>query len=336
MSNLSDSLRLISNTPGCALYQIQSVADSNVTCFVASTPESRSICNDPTVMGVTYTNLLRSAVASTLKTFAMTSACTLEEKETVVLHILRGGLNFGIREAIADAFSWNSHVSAFLSAQRRRQQGDEELWEIVEREYRKVYLPENASIVFGDVVATGTSLRYALQQLQTECSQSTRQLRSIVFFTIGGSPSETAIESFDAWARATYPNYQGSSVIYFEGRFGVATPESTLQIKLTGTDLIREGAVMAPEFVQAQAQAPQYPLERCAIYDAGSRAFCVPEYLEDVREYWLAVLALAQNGLSYEQYLEERYPQAPEFLSRNWNLQEIARRQLEKLTDSNS
>jgi len=73
-----------------------------------------------------------------------------------------------------------------------------------------------------------------------------------------------------------------------EGCFDVPTPESRLTIRFTGTDLLRGGeSVIAPDFLESQYENPAYPIERCTIYDAGSRAFWVREYAEDVRSYWL-------------------------------------------------
>ena len=65
---------------------------------------------------------------------------------------------------------------------------------------------------------------------------------------------------------------------------------------------------MAPEFIASQYEDPAYPLERCVIYDAGSRAFRVREYAEDVAGYWKQVLELAGRGMTFEDYLRERFP----------------------------
>ena len=90
--------------------------------------------------------------------------------------------------------------------------------------------------------------------------------------------------------------------------FGVARDDSPLSIFIPDTDLLRHPAVLAPEFVASQGKHITYALERCAIYDAGSRAFYPHEYLSDVREYWEKVRALGENGMSVIQYLSERYP----------------------------
>ena len=66
---------------------------------------------------------------------------------------------------------------------------------------------------------------------------------------------------------------------------------------------------MAPEFIESQYEDPSYPLERCTIYDAGSRAFWVREYANDVLNYWKQVLDLAASGISFLEYLEQRFPE---------------------------
>ena len=81
---------------------------------LASTPGTRRIANDPLFLGVDYTSALRQSCADVLRA----DAFGLVECETHVLNILRGGLNFGLREALHLAFGWNRHATDFLSAQR--------------------------------------------------------------------------------------------------------------------------------------------------------------------------------------------------------------------------
>ena len=324
-------LKQIAALDNCALYQTEPLVPSKVQCFIASTPQSRRICNDPSVVGIEYTEALRDACASVLKSLdASTALAKLNEQETTVVHILRGGLNFGLREALGQAFGWNRHVSAFLSAQRKRKADDPEQWEIGERDYKKVYLPETASLVFGDVVATGTSLQYAIDCLVEHLDQSDVTLRSAVFFTIGGPRTEEILANLDNYCRKRFSGYESTAVVYLEGRFLVADNQTPMRVKITGTDLVRRGSLMAPEFIESQKENPAYALERCTIYDAGSRAFWLPEYDEDVREYWQQNLSLAKQGVSYADLLNERFPEVAADLSKDVDLVKLASKQLEK------
>ena len=213
------------------------------------------------------------------------------------------------RDALAAAYNWNAHTTSFISAQRARDERDTDAWHITENAYRKVYLPPRASFVIGDVVATGTSLRYGLQELVLAAREQKIDVRSILFFTYGGPQSENILSEIDARCRELFPGYEKTTLIYLEGRFAVAASDTPLHVRLTGTDLLRLGSLMAPEFIESQYENPAYPLERCIIYDAGSRAFWLYEYVEDVIGYWKQNLQFAEQGMTFTELLRERFPQ---------------------------
>ena len=299
-------LEKIDISQDCGLYRMKT--EKNIDQIIATTPETRAISNDPRVMGLDYTHKLKNAGTKILKALSDNGLTCLNENETIVFDILRGGLNFGLREALGNAFGWNRHGCSFISAQRARVDGSPEQWHIMETEYSKVYMPKTASIVIGDVVATGTSLEHAIKALVAEAENQGTNLRSVVFFTIGGARAGEILENMDAMCRERFPGYEKTTLVYLEGCFTVPVPETRVQIKITGTDLLRRNAVMAPEFIESQYEDPCFPIQRCAIYDAGSRAFWPPEYLEDLFDYWSRVKELANEGISYVALLEERFP----------------------------
>ncbi|HJO91997.1 MAG TPA: hypothetical protein QF753_01245 [Victivallales bacterium] len=322
---------LLVNKDEASIYAIDS--DERSSCidrYIVSTPESRMICNDPFVVGNQYTKLLRKACTSVLTNLANIQKLNIKEQETIVFHILRGGLNFGLREALADAYGWNCHGSAFISAQRARISKNSEDWHITESHYKKVYTPKIATAVFGDVVATGTSLKHAINELVKAVKEQDSQLKSLLFFTIGGKKSEEIICEADKLCRDLFPEYQKSSIIYFEGRFEVADKDTPLFTKITGTDLIRRYSLMAPEFVESQYEQPSYPIERCTIYDAGSRAFWLPEYMEDVLEYCGKVNLLAESGINFENVLTKRFPDLERERFGDINLNDLSKEQMRK------
>lgn len=335
-----ETLTQLASSNGSALYKIENDSYAGkVERYMSTSPESRAICNDPLVYGVDYTEKLKAAMTTLFKQFIEAGHGVGEEERAVVLHILRGGLNFGLREALAQAVGWNRHNAAYMSSQRTR--GEDGEWYILENSYRKVYLPENADVIFGDVVATGVSLEHAIMELLDMADEHEgSSIRTITFVTIGGARSEEIMEKVDARCRELFPGYIGSRVVYIEGRFEVAADnDARLQIGLGGTDLLRRDCLIAPEFAQSQAEAMPYALERCTIYDAGSRAFYVEEYLEDVRDYWEQVRGLAENGTTLSAYLKERFPEDSRCADDAWmkehdsaeELRELAEEQLKKL-----
>ena len=320
-----DALKLFSSSPKASLYRWGN--EGGYERWIASTKQTRSICNDPQVAGIQYTDQLREACAEILKI----SGLPLEETSSFVINILRGGLNFGLRNALNDAFGWTKHTTCFISAQRARDNADSEEWHITENAYRKVYFPPEVSLIIGDVVATGTSLRYALEELLRAAKDARSSIRDIIFFTFGGHNADVILREIDARCREIFPNYRRTILIYLEGCFEVPDTTAPLTIRLTGTDLVRRDAIMAPEFSESQYEDPAFPLERCVIYDAGSRAFWVREYAADVRAYWEQVLHLAERGISFRDYLQERFPELDPNRYGDISLKELALRQIERI-----
>jgi uracil phosphoribosyltransferase len=327
---------MLERIPGekdCVSYKIKDEQELKVNRIISSTIETRSICNDSMVMGFEYTQKLQTACSKIIKDLQYSGVIHLEEKKTTVYNILRGGLNFGLREALVQAFKWNLHGSSFVSAQRARKNPDSEEWKIIESEYKKIYLPPSAHIVIGDVVATGTSLIYGLKALIAQAEASHTMLESILFFTFGGIRTEELLEEIDALCREKFPNYQSTTLCYLEGRFTVPSPSTPITLKITGTDLLKYKALMAPEFIESQYDHPSYPLERCIIYDAGSRAFWLPDYLEDVIDYWEQMQVLAHRGINFEQELNERTPHLNFDRFDKTKLEELAVNQIAKLKE---
>lgn len=293
----------------CSIYELEKQGSARLWRYIATTPETRAICNDPHILGVDFTASLEKACAKVLRGFAEFSPITLEEKFSSVLNVLRGGLNFGIREALASAYDWNCHSTIFISTQRLVPGSNGGEFLVTETPYQKILLPPECSIVFGDVVATGTTLSYAMERVLDLFAEQKSKLQSILFFTIGGSRAAEALLDLEARCLELNPAYEGAVVVYLEGVFKVASPSTKLSVMLTGTDLLRREATLAPEFLASQYSNPAYPVERCAVYDAASRAYCITEYLEDVRSYWEETLRLAHEGMSYADLVKERFPE---------------------------
>ncbi len=127
---LENELECLFEREGVGFYRIP--VDSPVHNYILSTPHTRRICNDPTCAGVEYTRLLSHACAIAFRL----KPVDLVEHSTAVVNILRGGLNYGLRDALADAYGWNYHSTCFISAQRARNSVESEDWHITENRYR--------------------------------------------------------------------------------------------------------------------------------------------------------------------------------------------------------
>lgn len=330
-NHLCPKLRSLLCSRECCLYEVSCDTAEKVQQLVFSTPETRQICNDPFLAGTAYTAALRQGCAKALSAMHTCRILDWQDFSTVVLHILRGGLNFGLREALAEALGFRHHGSAFVSAQRARKKDQPQDWIITESQYQKLTLHGVSHIVFGDVVATGTSLEHALQRLLEAARQHDFALADITFFTIGSQRSREIIANVDNQCRQLFKAYRGSRVVYVEGIFETATLNTPMRIKIDGTDLLRCGSLLTPEFIASQYESASYPLERCTIYDAGSRAFDLQEYFHDIYDYWLQTLKLAESGVTFGELLAERFPALEAERFAEVGLAELCRRQLDKI-----
>lgn len=322
-------LELVENTGFICDTKLYKVVykTNKIDTFIATSEGTRSICNDICVAGVDYTRKLQ---ATCVDVFKILGKC-FSEQEAVVVNLLRGSLNFGLRDALYDAFGWNTHTTCFLSAQRAVEENDSSAWHITESDYKKIYFPPKASFIFGDVVATGTSLKYGLDELLAAAYEQKIDVHNIVFFTYGGPKAQELLEKIDEKCREMFPNYNRTILIYLEGIFTVPTESTQLTIRLPGTDLLRYKSFMAPEFIESQYEDPAYPIERCTIYDAGSRAFWLYEYVEDVIGYWKQNLELSKHGMTYEKLLNERFPELDSTRFGKVDLKELSIRQITKM-----
>ncbi len=290
-----------------SLYEIRGGGRSPVARYVASTAEGRRICNQPELIGFDFGVTLTRAVTHALELLPERDAIETGPQERIcVVHFLRGGLNFGLREALYRAYGFNRQSSVFMSSQRKKVDGE---WHVEEDMYRKLEIPAHATLLVGDVVATGTTVANGLDVILHHLRHIGSSVRRIVFFTIGCARTEQVLAEADRRFRAAFEEYEGTAAVYLEGRFRLVSSGDELRIGRPGTDLIRRDCLVAPEFALAQYDRLSYALERCTIYDAGSRAFDIPTFATDVRSYWEQVRGLALGGTTLAEALDERWPE---------------------------
>lgn len=302
----------VSNPAELSLSEIHGDYEGPIRRYCFSTAETREIVNKPEVMGMDYTEKLEAGMMHLLTGFKPLHFTDMKEDQVEVFNFLRGGLNFGLRNALHRAYGWNSHRSSFMSSQRARD--SEGRWYITEDSYRKITIAKGGIVFCGDVIATGVTLESGLAALTKEVKKRNASIRYFHFFTFGCHKAEKTLqEYYDIW-KAEFEDFEGIDVFYIEGKFHLADSKTPVSIKLQGTDLLRRDSVLMPEFIAHQEKSIVYPLERCTIYDAGSRAYDIEEYAADVVDYWEQVYVLAKNGMTASAYLEERYPEASENL----------------------
>jgi len=283
-------------SPNAAAYRI--VPYKKIQRYVVSTPHTREILNKPEIFGFEFITKLRCGVYETLKLFSQFDK--YGDKNISVLHFLRGGLNFGLLNMLYNAYGFKRACASFITSQRYKKH---ENWFIKDDQYRKFALPEDATIFIGDVIATGTTLDNGLEILRQQCLNEGKNIRRLVMMTIGCEMAERILAKYHSVFKNNF-DYEETILIYFEGRFLVPQSKDDFTACIPGTDLIKKGALLAPEFEKSQNGKITYPLERCVVYDVGARAYEYAVHINDVIEYWKKLL---HSGRTLKNIYEERW-----------------------------
>lgn len=316
-------LQVLRTSTTCSFYEIGRGPGKSITRYVASTPQSRAICNDPSIVGVEFTHQLAHTCTAVLKTFRKCAPFDFEGKDFTALHYIPGSLIFGIREALYQAYEVNRHSSLFVT-DLRRQTGEIVSLEKAkaEREGTISSISPEALVVFADIVITGNTFSRVFERITSELAANRKELYYFLFLNFGSTRAEELLQEFDQQCSKMFPRYRGSAIIYLEGRFTISE----------SGDLSRSGALLAPEYVNSLYDWAGYPLERCIIYDAVKRAFSAIDHLQEVRVHWESLLKRVDRGATYEEVLSEMCPDTDPSRFRHTNLREICESQLRKLS----
>lgn len=291
-----------------SIYRIEGRFAPHVKRFVVSTHPVRDVLNRPEIVGFQFTDALKFSVSRTLTNFPEPAALEgVTDLHCNVFSFLRGGLNFGIGEALHEALGFNLISSSFMTSQRDRD--PEGRWFIKDDQYQKFTFTRDATVFCGDIVATGSTIENGLMRLLKIAKNSGKPIRNLIFFTVGCHKIEKILEKYHLLFAENFKRYSSTILFYLEGKFKLANSDTDLKIKIQGTDLLKYPALIAPEYELSFYDQVSSVLERCVIYDGGTRKFEVEEYYDDVLKYWLAVRRQAIAGLTLGEAASERWPE---------------------------
>jgi hypothetical protein len=304
-----ESLKTVFSDPNASIYKIKGPFADHIQRYIFTTPETRKILNDTSVTGFDFTSLLTKGLTRLLENFPFSESMNdILETDCNVFNFLRGGLNFGINEALYNAWGFNNVSSSFMTSQRDKD--PEGRWFIKDDQYQKFTFSKDAVIFCGDIVATGSTVENGFERLFKLAHNLGHPIRNVIFFTFGCHKIEKILERYHLIFKKNFKRYRDTYLFYIEGKFKLADFLTDLHIKIQGTDLLRYPALIAPEFELSQHDSLVSALERCIIYDGGTRKFEVHEYLKDVSEYWRELRNLARKrGWTYRKALLERWPE---------------------------
>lgn len=317
------NLARVYSDEGISIYRHDGPHIQKLKRFVVSTPETRAILNHPEICGYKFRKGMLAAITRTMQHFPAPEILEgLDDTRSNVLVFLRGGLNFPISDALGEAFGFEKQTTSYMTSQRDKDKFGR--WFIKDAQYQKFVFENHATIFCGDIVATGSTISHGLECLVQNARNSGKTIDNLVFFTIGCHKIEKLLEdAYDSF-REHFKTFQHVAVIYLEGKFHLADSKTDVEIKIQGTDLMKRHALLAPEYLLSQFVDIAPCLERCVVYDGGSRSFNVRAACTEVMHYWLQVRRMALHGRTLKDYLAERFPD-------EWLATDRAREELEAI-----
>lgn len=262
--------------------------DMGIEVLIASTPETISLLNNPEIRGLEFQNKLSEALKNIAAAIYQSLDCkagqSMRSNPIDVLYILRGGLNFNFHNFLAEVSTKFPEVS-FISSQRIP---DDNGFIVGEASYQKWSIQDNALLCLGDISATGTTLKYALERIVNQYASEGKKPCRLLIFTVGTSRAFKELKSYigtlnEAWD----PIFEGVTVVFLEAIFSLYEGNTDLAAThLPYTDFFRKSFPRSLQFEADCVSKPVTFLERCAIYDGGSRSFEPNTYLKNLKKYW--------------------------------------------------
>jgi hypothetical protein len=279
--------------------------------FVISAPGTRRLMASPEVVGYdSYLSMLSPTVAALRYLYPQGSDGLID-----ILTILRGGLNYPVEEACYQCGLRVQDIH-FVSCERII---EDHIITGLEIKYEKLRVKKDCTLVIGDIIATGDTLKLCLDQVVDRFRRRGGSIRKIIFFTIGGTRAIDLMEKKTRQIRKLFPDFEGFECFFYEGIFTVYEDAGVSGINIPDIDFGWKGGAVAPEFRRYVLEHPYSILEKCIIYDGGARRYEIPVHFREALEYWEGIWGRAgqidpyrlvgeklgyDHPLSYEQWLD--------------------------------
>lgn len=279
-------MQKIASSQETILYRLGSPCYKN-RFYILTGPGSRELLARPEVVGFPcYSALLEETVAA-LRYLSSTGM----GGDLDILTILRGGLNYPLEEACALA-GIRVRDMHFLSCERIIR---DHVITGLDIRYEKLRPTSGRVLAIGDIIASGATLRKCLDYAVKEFKRRGGSFRRMLFFTIGGTKAIEMMEEMLPVMQDLFPGFEGFDCFFYEGAFTVYEDPGVSGINVPDIDFGWKGGAVAPEFRARVMETPDALLEKCIIYDGGARRYEIPLHLEEVSQYWEAILERAER-----------------------------------------
>ena len=268
------------------VYELQSRQFTN-RYFILSNEGTRHLMAYPEVVGYdSYLSMLPPTMAALRYLFPQGQGGDVD-----ILTILRGGLNYPLEEACYRSGIRVSDIH-FVSCERII---EDHVITGLEIKYEKLRVAQGRTLLIGDIIATGDTLRLCLDQVVDRFRRRGGSIRRIIFFTVGGTRAIELMEKKAEEIRRVFPEFEGFECFFYEGIFTVYENQGASGINVPDIDFGWKDGVVSPEFQRYVMDHPYSLLEKCIIYDGGARRYEIPIHFHEVLEYWEGVWGRADR-----------------------------------------
>ena len=280
------SLQYVGLQDDTSIYELQSPQFQN-KYFIISGAGTRRLMAFPEVVGFdSYSAMLPETVAALRYLFPSGS-----EGDVDILTILRGGLNYPVEEA-CHRVGIRVRDIHFLSCERII---EEHVITGLDIKYEKLRITKDRTLVIGDIIATGDTLKMCLDQVVDRFRRKGGSIKKIIFFTIGGTRAISLMERMTERISAYFPEFEGFECFFYEGIFTVYGDKGVSGINVPNIDFGWNDGVVSPEFRSYIMDNQDALFEKCIIYDGGARRYEIPVHFEEIFEYWEGILERAEQ-----------------------------------------
>ncbi|MCX8163098.1 MAG: hypothetical protein N3D10_00915 [Candidatus Micrarchaeota archaeon] len=271
-----DSLTFFKKLGKIKVYKINSQAypeNSYVICH----PSFAEVLYKPFCAGISLQNKMQRASLEFAKALKFLCLKNQIEKKTVVeLVLLSGGLFYNLNFAFKKLYNF-SLQQCFLGISRYMLK--EKFGEFDAKiDYSNFEaLPDNATVLIGDTLATGATLSKAVEHLKQVSEEQNKKIRSIFFVTLAGS-KKGAI----AFKNATKKFENISSAIIFAHQVFHLMPDGT-DLRFFGPDALAPlESINKTKKLYGEKLGHEF---KCAVFDWGTRCKNPLAHYEEFENY---------------------------------------------------
>ena len=265
--------------------------------YVISDPQTSRLMNCPEVVGFEVYQSLLPSTARMMRYLKEQGKITSAN----ILSILRGALNYPMEESCYRE-GIRVHDISFLSSERVFHH--EELAGL-EIKYSKLAMVPDSTLVIGDIIASGDTLKHCLAYVTDYYRRHNAKLRNILFFTIGAGRGIELMEQLTKEFREFWPEFEGFIGVYYGGIFSMYDDRGMTGIQVPMVDFYWKDGIIAPDYRRRTLEDVDALFEKCTIYDGGARRYEILDHIHEVSEYWEEMGARA-DVIDFQAFLHDK------------------------------